>query len=190
MVKRAALKAIKPAEPIRLDLGCGKTKPDGWVGVDTIAFPGVDHVCHLGRERWPFADGSVEEARSMHALEHLAQGERVHFANELYRVLRAGGKAQIVTPDWSHACAYGDPTHQWPPMSSWAYQYWNAAWRKSQAPHTDIEHNPAGLSCDFEFVIAGGWDAWLNGRNDEFRMFAMQHYLNSYRDLIVHLTKR
>ena len=75
-------------------------------------------------------------------------------------------------------------------MSSWAYQYWNAEWRRSQAPHADIEHNPHGLACDFDFVIAGGWDAWLNGRNDEFRMFAMQHYLNSYRDLIVHLTKK
>lgn len=199
MAKRA-IKAVVVKEPLRLDLGCGKNKQKGFVGIDSIQFEGVDQVLNLVERvapgnagefvGWPWEDGSVEQVHCSHFLEHLEPRERIHFANELCRVLRKGGTANLATPYSGHDCAYGDPTHKWPPVSGWTYLYWNKEWRKAQAPHVDIENNPAGLSCDFDYTIGGSWEQWLQTRNMEYRVFAMQHYLNSQRDIVVTLTKK
>lgn len=174
--------ALKIAEPLRLDLGCGPRKREGFHGVDAMAFEGVDTVLDL-RQTWPWADASVDEVSSSHFVEHLTGAERIHFFNELGRVLKPGAKAYIVTPDWAHDCAYGDPTHQWPPMSRWYPLYLHKEWRAGNAPHV-------GYTCDFDHVIGGSWDGWLETRNMEFRIFAMQRYNNSMRDLQVTFTKR
>ena len=182
MRKRNAALAVAPAPALKLDLGCGTRKVEGFLGVDVLAFDGVD-VVHDLRTPWPWADASVGEVTCSHFVEHLTNPERIHFWNELGRVLVPGGTARIVTPHWSHACAYGDPSHQWPPMSEWAYYYLNRSWRDVNAPHVP-------LVCDFDFVIGGAWEQWLEVRNTDTRTFAMQHYVNSWRDLIATLTKR
>jgi hypothetical protein len=169
-------------ELVKLDFGCGKNKQPGFIGVDSLAFEGVDIVADL-RQPWQWADDSVDEVHSSHFVEHLTNPERVHFWNELGRVLKKGATARIITPHWSNACAYGDPTHQWPPMSEWAAYYLNKDWRDVNAPH-------APLTCDFDFVIGGGWDSWLETRSMDTKMFAMSKYINSYRDLIFTLTKK
>ena len=175
--------AAQPVEstPLRLDIGCGKTKMDGWEGIDAIDF-GQKHV-HDVRNGLPFADASLDEVRSSHFVEHLTGSERVAFFNELYRVMKPGATAQIVTPNWSHACAYGDPTHQWPPMSQWWPLYLNKAWRDGNAPHV-------AFACDFDHVIAGSWDQAIETRNMETRSFMMQNYVNTWRDLICTLTRK
>jgi len=176
--------ATTPEESLKLDLGCGKNKQEGFLGVDSISFEGVDVVTDL-RKAWPWAENTVQEVHCSHFFEHLTQTERAHFWNELYRVLKVGAQARIISPHWSHSCAYGDPTHQWPPVSEWAVYYANKAWRDANAPHTN-----SLLSCDFDFVVGASWDPWLEPRNQETKMFAMQHYVNSCRDVIFTVTKR
>ncbi|MCY7387795.1 MAG: class I SAM-dependent methyltransferase, partial [Burkholderiales bacterium] len=104
---------------MKLDLGCGLKKQEGHVGVDSLSLPGVDVVADLRVAPWPWPDGSVDRVFSAHFVEHLTAAERIIFFNEVWRVLKPGAEAEIITPDWSHASAYGDPTHQWPPMSHW-----------------------------------------------------------------------
>lgn len=168
---------------MKLDIGCGTRKVEGFVGVDAIEFEGVDVVHDMRVTPWPWEDDSVDEVLCSHFLEHLTGQERITFFNELYRVLKIGAKALMVTPDWSHASAYGDPTHQWPPISSWYALYLHKAWRSGNAPHV-------GYTCDFDWVHAVTWDEWLGTRNDEMKQFAMQRYINSSRDLHITLTKR
>lgn len=184
--KKRKGKAKKPAPPpppaLKLDLGCGKNKQPGFVGVDVEVFEGVDQVFDLRKTPWPWKADSVDEVYSSHFVEHLTGAERVPFFNELYRVLKVGGKATIVTPDWSHASAYGDPTHQWPPMSGWYPLYLNKGWRDVNAPHV-------GYDCDFDWTIAASWDGWLNVRPQDTKEFAMQRYTNSTQQLIVTLLK-
>lgn len=174
---------------MKLDLGCGSRKQPGFEGVDHHPFEGVDHVLDL-RQRWPWDDSSVDEVHSSHFVEHLTNPERVHFWNELYRVLKpgkfengqpVGGTARIIVPNWSHASAYGDPTHQWPPFSEWAVLYLDKQWRAGNAPHTD-------LTCDFLYITGGSWDEWLATRHE--KTFAMQRYTNSCRELFFTLVKR
>ena len=167
---------------VKLDLGCGKNKKAGFIGVDSIQFEGVD-VVHDLRNPWPWKDGEVEQVHCSHFVEHLTGMERIDFFNELFRVLKPGGQATIITPHWSNDCAYGDPTHQWPPVSEWSFMYLNKAWRDANAPHVEYV-------CDFDFTYGYGVDQSIAGRNPEFGQFALKHYKNAARDIHATLTKR
>lgn len=180
---KAKLKAIEAEKLLKLDLGCGPNKREGFIGVDERQFDGKVDVVHDLKKKWPWKDGSVEEVHCSHFLEHLEGHERVHFFNELHRVLIPKGKATIIVPSWTSERAYGDPTHKWPPVCGFAFYYLDKNWRAANAPHT-------GYDCDFEFVggnsIAQPW----NLRNQETQSFAQTHYLNVAQDMHVSLTKR
>lgn len=174
---------------MKIDIGCGGKKKEGFIGVDQYAMEGVDHVCKIGSERLPFEDGTVEEVHSSHFIEHLTATERVYFYNELYRVMSQNAKATIIVPHWNSNRAYGDPTHQWPPMSEMAMYYLSQQWRNEQAPHTDIKWNPAGFSCDFVATWGYAMHPALTVRNPEYQQYAMQWMKESIQDMHVTLTK-
>lgn len=173
-------------QPLRLDLGCGRRPKEGFVGVDSLDF-GQEYVLDLRVTPWPWQNDTVDQVRSSHFVEHLTGSERISFFNELYRVMKPGAEAEIITPNWSHASAYGDPTHQWPPMSPWYAFYLNKAWRDKESPHV-------GYACDFDNRITVSWDKEFNdsfnSKSLEERQLALQHYVNACRELIVVLTKR
>jgi SAM-dependent methyltransferase len=175
---------------MKLDIGCGKNKREGFIGIDQHAMEGVDHVFNIGTEAWPFEDNSVEEAHASHFIEHLTATQRVHFFNELYRVLKPGAKATIITPHWNSNRAYGDPTHQWPPVSEMAFYYISKEWRTTQAPHTDKQWNPDGYDCDFEAVWGYGMHPAIQVKNQEYQQYAMQWYKEAAQDLHCTVTKK
>jgi predicted SAM-dependent methyltransferase len=168
---------------VKLDLGCGKHPKDGFVGVDVRDF-GQAIVCDL-RDRWKWEDNSVEEVFSSHFVEHLNAAERIHFVNELYRVLKPGASAEIVVPHWGSSRAYGDLTHQWPPVSEHWFLYLSRDWREKNAPHTCDDY-----SCDFVSSYGQALDAYTVLRNQEYQQFAARYYRNACDDLVATLTKR
>src|SRR4030042_4794091 len=95
---------------MKLDLGCGKNKREGFIGVDVRAFDGVDQVIDLSAP-WPWEDNSVDEVNCSHMVEHLKAEERIHFVNELFRVMKQSAKCTIIVPHWASCRAYGDLTH-------------------------------------------------------------------------------
>lgn len=167
---------------MKLDFGCGKNPRDGFEGVDVRDF-GQKHKVDL-RKRWPWKTGTVEEAHASHFVEHLTGPERVHFVNELYRVLKPGGKCQIIVPHWASCRAYGDMTHQWPPVSEFWFYYLSKEWREKNAPHND------GYACDFQATWGYALHTSIVARNPEFQQFALENYKESAQDLIATLTKR
>jgi SAM-dependent methyltransferase len=189
--KAKRLKIEKAKEPLKLDFGCGPNKREGFQGVDQYGFDGkVDFVVDLTKTPWPWADGSVGEAHASHFIEHLTADQRVAFVNELYRVLTPGGTCQIIVPHWASCRAYGDPTHQWPPVSEFWFFYLSKDWRENNAPHTDRKWNAQGFACDF--VAAWGYNMNENllSRNEEYRQFALTNYKEAALDMIATLTKR
>lgn len=176
--------------PLRLDFGCGPHKREGFIGVDHSAFAGVDVVCNLAADRWPWADSTVDEGYASHFLEHLTAFERVHFFNELYRVLKPGAGCQIITPHWASNRAYGDPTHQWPPVAEMAYFYISKEWRMRNAPHTDASWHPQGFNCDFEAAWGYAMRGDLVARNQDYQQFAFSNYKEAAQDLIATVKAR
>src|SRR5271169_2253485 len=181
MAKKSNAKLAVVPKDIRLDIGCGKNKKEGFIGIDQYKMDGVDLVMDV-RKRWPYDDESVDEVHSSHFVEHLTGKERVHFFNELYRVLKKGAQATIITPHWASNRAYGDFTHQWPPVAEMLFYYVSQKWRDENAPHNDIKWNPEGYSCDFEATWGYGMKPELITRNAEYQQFAMQNYKEACMD--------
>lgn len=180
---------LEQAPFLKLDFGCGPHPREGFEGVDQTEFPNVKHVVDLKKAPWPWADGSVAEAHASHFLEHLTALERVVFWNELYRVLVPGGTCQIITPHWASNRAYGDPTHQWPPVSEMAFYYIKKEWRMVNAPHTDAQYLKGGLSCDFDATWSYSVRPDLNVRNQEYQQYALQNYKEVIMDTICNVKK-
>jgi hypothetical protein len=174
---------VTPAGPIKLDLGCGTRPKEGFIAVDTRAFAGVHVVCDLGKEAWPWDHATVDEVHCSHMLEHLTIEERGHFVHELFRVLKPGAKATIITPHAFSVRAYGDPTHKMPPVVSMWYLYLNAEWRKTNAPHLDY-------TCDFDHGYGFSLHPSVQMRNQEYQNYAVVHLIEGAQDLHVTLTKR
>jgi SAM-dependent methyltransferase len=96
--------AATRADGLRLDLGCGYSKPPGYIGLDNLVGEGAqikneanapDILMDLNREPLPFPDESCEEVRSSHFLEHSILD---HVIDESHRVLRPGGSFRFAVP--------------------------------------------------------------------------------------------
>jgi predicted SAM-dependent methyltransferase len=101
-----SLEEIVSAYPagLRIDLGCGYAKPDGFIGLDNLVGErtqirdeahGPDILIDLNREPLPFDDNSCAEVRSSHFLEHSLLD---HVIDETFRVLRPDGSFLFVVP--------------------------------------------------------------------------------------------
>jgi len=92
-----------------LDVGCGRKKIEGSVGIDMVELPGVDIVHDLNVFPWPFKDGIFDEIYMFDSIEHLNDTTKV--MEESHRLLKVGGKLYIRTCYWNHKHAFSDPTH-------------------------------------------------------------------------------
>ena len=97
---------------MKLNLGCGYNKLEGYINVDNDLRCNQDIVADL-EERFPFEDGSVEEIVMFHVLEHVGQDTKTYFNiwKEFYRVLKDQGVIKITVPHWQHENFHHDPTH-------------------------------------------------------------------------------
>jgi hypothetical protein len=167
---------------LKLDLGCGPNPKEGFTGVDLIDF-GKNTVADL-TQPWPWADNSVDEVHCAHNIEHYTATERCHVWNEMWRVMKPGAKATVIAPHWCSNRAYGDPTHQWPPLCEMAFFYLGKKWRDAQAPHTNKL-----LKCDFEATWGYSINPGLAGRNQEFVNDALSWKKEAAQDLVATLVK-
>jgi len=102
-----------------LDLGCGMAKRPGAVGVDSIDIKGVVDVVHdLNVFPYPFAESSVDQVWLIFVLEHLDKPFQV--LEEVYRILKPGGKVFIRVPHYSSVYCWGELTHQ----RAFFYGFW------------------------------------------------------------------
>ena len=89
---------------MKLNLGCGNYKMDGFFNVDKFAYCEPDEVVDLEVFPWPWADNAVDEVVMSHVLEHLGQETKVYFGiiKELYRVCGDGAEVRIAVPHPRH----------------------------------------------------------------------------------------
>ena len=110
---------------MKINIGCGPKKIDGYFGVDKEDF-GQDYIVNIEKEKLPFADNSIEEILCEHMLEHL--NDPMFAVNEFWRVLTPEGKLIIIVPHRSgskayvidHKCYYDENS-----FNSLEYQYKN-----------------------------------------------------------------
>ena len=96
---------------LRLNLGCGLDRMDGFINVDLYGEPDLRHDLEV--VPWPWPDDSVSEVVLKHVLEHLGRDTKTYLAimKELYRVCRDGASILVVVPHHRHEYFLHDPTH-------------------------------------------------------------------------------
>jgi predicted SAM-dependent methyltransferase len=82
---------------VKLLIGCGPTKLDGFTGVDIIPGPTVDLVASA--DKLPFEDNQVDTIVAEHVIEHLTFYQFNRAIAEWYRVLKVDGTLEIECPD-------------------------------------------------------------------------------------------
>ncbi|MGO9469688.1 MAG: class I SAM-dependent methyltransferase [Isosphaeraceae bacterium] len=96
---------------LRLNLGCGMDRLDGYVNVDRHGEPDLRHDLEV--VPWPWPDDSVTEILLKHVLEHLGRDPMVYLEimKELYRVCQNGATIRVMVPHHRHDFFFNDPTH-------------------------------------------------------------------------------
>ncbi len=88
--------------PVRLHLGCGPDRREGWVNVD--ARPGVNPDIVASVDALPmFEDGTVDTIEACHLFEHLPVHEARRALTEWFRLLKSGGALLLELPNFE-AC--------------------------------------------------------------------------------------
>jgi hypothetical protein len=180
-----------------VDAVCNLGARDRYWYFEENAIPGLIHdlngpwpsLKNSGPLEWYLPDNSVSEVHCSHVLEHFDAMERVHFLNELFRVMKPGAKATVITPHWSSCRAYGDCTHKWPPVSEFLWYYLKKEWRMQQAPHTDQSNLKGGYSCNFEVTWGYTLHPEIASRNQEYQQYAMNFLKEATPDMIATLVK-
>lgn len=95
---------------LKLDLGCGISKRDGYLGVDSLSLSGVDITHNLDIFPYPFQDSEVDEIWLDNVLEHLEHPIKV--MEEIYRISKNKAKITVAVPYFRSFYATIDPTHK------------------------------------------------------------------------------
>jgi SAM-dependent methyltransferase len=157
---------------IRLDLGCGDKKQEGWTSVDFGEFERT--AVHTAKKyrvvaikpdvsadlrALPFPDNYADEARAIHVIEHFYPWEAEDLVREWVRVLKPGAPLALecpcldkvmklwdvpqVPPAMTYWALYGDPRYKEPLMAHhWCYSQMQLIKLMANAGLEDIRPEP------------------------------------------------
>lgn len=137
---------------MKLNMGCGYHKAEGYINVDRSPGCGPDQVVDLERLPWPWPDDSAEEVVFYHCLEHLGRDPDTFLAmfSELYRVCAPEALVRVVVPHPRHDNFINDPTHVriiTPRLLTLFSKKENDRWKAEGFANTPLAHQ---LGVDFE----------------------------------------
>ena len=104
---------IKNRAGICLDIGGGNDPQQGFVNMDIRPLESVDIVHDLEEFPWPLPDECVLTALASHLIEHINphRGVFIRFMDEVWRVMKVGGRFIISTPYAGSPGYFQDPSH-------------------------------------------------------------------------------
>ena len=103
-----------------LDVGCGRNKFPGAVGLDRNPDTKADVIADLDRFPYPFADKSFDMMVAIHVIEHVS--DVIRSMEEFHRLVRPGGIVRLETPHYTDFSSFCDPTHRWH-LNSYSFRY-------------------------------------------------------------------
>jgi len=97
-------------QPVIIELGCGRKKKEGRIGIDILDLPDVDIVADVENGLPFLPDQSVDRIYRRSIIEHIQNVENL--IREIVRVLKNAGTAHIFVPHFSNPYYYSDYTHK------------------------------------------------------------------------------
>ncbi|MDB5445128.1 MAG: hypothetical protein JWQ97_445 [Phenylobacterium sp.] len=138
---------------MKLNLGCGFDRREGWLNADGFEGCAPDLLMDLETTPWPLQDDAFEHVLLKHVLEHVGASFDVFAAvmRELYRVTAPGGVVEIHVPHVRHDTFWSDPTHvrAFTPLTfTMMSKRQNRAWIEARANYTML-----ALVMDVDFEV-------------------------------------
>lgn len=150
---------------IRLNLGCGARRVDGWINIDNYDYDardtsrtGSDYDLKMDIRRLEVMPGTVDMIMLVHVLEHFTRWEAVAMLKHYFKCLRPGGKLVVEMPDLDKCIE------------------WYLAGEK--APHIKTKLGP--LNMGYTQFYGNQWDE-LDYETHRF-VWRMQDFLQALRD--------
>lgn len=94
---------------IKLNIGSGGRRRDGYYGLDIVPFNDLDILADLNEYMDKLPSDCVSDIYSNHVVEHI--DDFVRFMEEIYRISLPGATIEIIAPHFSNPHYYSDPTH-------------------------------------------------------------------------------
>lgn len=143
---------------MKLNLGCGPRRLEGWLNIDTVASFEPDRVMDLELTPWDLPTDAAEEVLLNHVLEHLGASTDTFLGvmGELYRVCRDGALIRINVPHPLHEHYRTDPSHVRP-----------------ITPQTLSMFSQA--ECDQAAAVASPMTPWAHILGVDFELDSVQH---------------
>lgn len=88
---------------MKLHLGCGRRFIPGFIHIDAVDYPHVDHVATIDNLSF-IQDGTVDLIYNCHVLEHFKRREVERVLREWLRVLKPRGVLRVSVPDFAALC--------------------------------------------------------------------------------------
>lgn len=169
--------------PRLLDIGCGQSPEEGFVGIDLHSpLDSVEKV-DLYSYPWPFPAASVDYFRASHFLEHVPDWD-AHF-REIYRCLKVGGYYEIISPFYLNHRWWQDPDHKQPILQE-RFMYLSQGWRKA----VKVDHYGAEVNFEMEAWFELLHRDFLNkGYAEDTMEWHKTHSFNVIDDVAVLLKK-
>lgn len=170
---------------MKLNLGCGYNKVEGFTNVDWDPNCSPDVLANL-EEVLPFDSHTVEEIRLFHVLEHLGPDAKTYLNiwKELYRVLKDGGIVNIVVPHWNHENFHHDPTHCRVVTPNGVAMFDQL--RNQQQIEEGGQETTLGIQCKIDFSMEGygyklapWYENMMAGKPKDFVMREMNKWNNA-----------
>jgi SAM-dependent methyltransferase len=97
-------------QPKILDLGCGKKKYPGSIGLDISPDTDADVIHDMNKTPYPFEDNTFDFVYMDNIIEHV--NDIIEVMEEVYRITKNGAKVKIIVPYFRSLYAFIDPTHK------------------------------------------------------------------------------
>jgi len=93
---------------MKLNLGCGNKRKDGFLGVDKYPCDAVDKIADLN-EALPFEDSTIDEVWMDNIIDHIPDIPKI--MQEIPRICKKGAQVTVITPHYTSIASWRDPTH-------------------------------------------------------------------------------
>ncbi len=152
-----------------LDIGCGRNKWPGSIGLDIAPLEGVDVVHDLNQYPYPFPSEWFDRIRVIHVIEHIQSVLRA--MEEIHRIAKAGAEVEIVTPHHTDSSSWQDPSHLWH-LNSRSFDFFQKDFKTNYyskarfaIDYSEIKLLKLYKFLGFEFLVN------LQNRNRRYRVF-------------------
>jgi len=88
------------SKPLKLNVGCGEAKLEGFINIDLAARVKPDLICDITKKSLPYKAGTVDEIHFLHCIEHIESKHHSKIILEFFRVLKPGGFLILAYPEF------------------------------------------------------------------------------------------